>query len=127
MTNMRTLMLLAAGLGAAAIAGCGADVPQHPSWQNDVFPIVVARCVRCHNSDKTADPLSLPGKGVLGNFDFPSFDELQGGDLSLFLAAPMFISDRTIPLTMPPLPAAQLAQWQIDTITRFVNDNKPTQ
>jgi len=127
MTTMRTLMLLAAGLGAATLIGCGADVPEHPTWQNDVFPIVVARCVRCHDSDKTADPLSLPGTAVLGNFDFPSFDQLQGLDRSVFVTAPTYIRDRSLPLTMPPLPAAQLAQWQIDTITRFVNDNKTTQ
>ena len=124
MTTMRTLMLLAAGLGAATLTGCGADVPEHPTWQNDVYPILEARCVRCHNSDKTADPLSLPGIPVQGNFDFPSFDQLQGLDRNYFLTAPEYISDSSMPLAMPPLPAAQLAQWQIDTITRFVKDNK---
>jgi len=128
MTKMRTLMLLAAGLGATALGGCGADVPEHPNWQNDVYPIVRARCVRCHNADKTADPLSLPGLPVQGNFDFPSFDQVQGLDRSLFLVmVPSLISDSSLPLAMPPLPAAKLAQWQIDTITRFVNDNKMTQ
>jgi len=127
MTTMRTLMLLAAGMGAMALGGCGADVPEHPTWQNDVYPIMQARCVRCHNAGKTMDPLSLPGMPVLGNFDSPSFDQFATLDKSLFFLAPDLISNRGDPKTMPPLPAAALAQWQIDTITRFVNDNKPAQ
>jgi len=127
MTTMRTLMLLA-GLGATALAGCGADVPEHPTWQNDVYPIVEARCIRCHNSGKTMDPLSMPGVPVQGNFDFPSYDQLQDLDRLLFLGyAADLVADSDEAAVMPPPPAARLAQWQIDTITRFVKDNKPTQ
>jgi len=126
MTNLRTLMLLAASLGAAALAGCGADVPEKPSWQADVYPIVKARCVRCHNAQQTGDPLS---PGVLqGNFDHASFDDFASLDQNIFFQlAPTYIESDDPKTQMPPPPAARLADWQIQTIARFVTDNKPSQ
>lgn len=134
MTNLRTLMLLTAALTTTALAGCGANVPEHPTWQNDVHPIVAARCVRCHNAQETQDPLS-PGTVVQGNFDHASFDDFTTIDRFLFIAqaaalvATSAVGDAAAPgptMQMPPPPAATLAQWQIDTITRFVKDNSPT-
>ena len=130
MTTIRTLMLLVAAMGTAALAGCGADVPQKPSWEVDVFPVVKARCVRCHNAQETPDPLS-PVQNVLGNFDHASYSDFAQIDKLLFGTAPLYIvndapadaaaSDPK--MHMPPPPAATLAQWQIDTITRFVKNN----
>jgi hypothetical protein len=125
MTTMRTLMLLAAGLVATAL-GCGADVPEHPTWQNDVYPIMVARCIRCHNAQGdngggTRDPLYMPGTPVQGNFDHESFDDFQALDKSFFSQAGNEVADGS----MPPLPAAKLADWQIQTIRNFVKDNDP--
>jgi hypothetical protein len=120
-------MFLAAAVGAGGLAGCGADVPQHPTWQGDVYPILVARCTRCHNANKTSDPESLPGISVLGNFDYASFDDLSTGDAAAFvLLAAKYVQASTPPTQMPPAPAAKLADWQIETIKRFVADHAPT-
>lgn len=40
------LMLLAM---AAPAAGCAPDVPDEPTWRQDVRPIVLASCTRCHS------------------------------------------------------------------------------
>jgi len=37
-----------AALAYLVLAGCLADVPDEPSWQVDVMPIVAGNCVRCH-------------------------------------------------------------------------------
>ena len=101
-------------------------MPQHPTWQADVFPFVQARCVRCHNAQQTGDPLS---PGVLqGNFDHPSFDDFATLDSGIFIQlAPRYIQSGDPKMEMPPPPAAKLADWQIQTILRFVADNKPSQ
>jgi len=129
MTTMRTLMLLAAGLGAATLIGCGADVPEHPTWQNDVYPIMVARCIRCHDATLgESDPLSRGGLKGLGNFDHASYSDFTDPtDLNAVYTAPARIVSDVPGSVMPPPPAAKLAQWQIDTITRFVKDNMPKQ
>ncbi len=128
MRRSRIAMFLAAALGAGALAGCGADVPQHPTWQGDVYPILVARCTRCHNANKTPDPESLPGLPVQGNFDYASFDDLSTtGNAPLFVGlAAKYVQANTPPTQMPPAPAAKLADWQIETIKRFVADHAPS-
>ena len=126
MTTMRTLMLLAVGLGASALGGCGADVPAHPTWQDDVYPIMVARCVRCHNSTGTPDPLYMPTVSAFGNFDHASFGDFAPSDLIHFWAAKTWILDATPAQSMPPAPAAKLADWQIQTITNFIKDQMPS-
>jgi len=126
MTTSRTLMLLAAGLGAAALSGCGANVPANPSWVADVHPIMVARCIRCHNADKPSDPESPPLNPALqGNFDYASLDDFKKStDFGLFLVAAV---QQVSSGAMPPPPAAKLADWQIETITNFVNELKNAQ
>src|SRR3569623_189461 len=125
MTTMRTLMLLIAGLGAAALAGCGANVPEHPTWQDDVRPIMVARCVRCHDAALgETDPW---GRHAVGNFSSASFSDISDTDKTLFATAPALMQT-DVPLSvMPPPPNAKLADWQIETLTRFVKDNLPSQ
>ena len=122
MKTMRTLMLLIAGVGAVGAAGCGADVPQNPSWTDDVYPILVARCVRCHNGMPQGDPLS---GGVIapGNLDHPSFADVMGLDKLVITAAPTYITGGMPGMLMPPPPAAKLADWQIQTIKNFVSAN----
>ena len=41
--------LLAPTVALAALAACATDaVPEQPSWQLDVMPVLAANCVRCH-------------------------------------------------------------------------------
>lgn len=126
MRTMRTLMLLIAGLGAAALAGCGAAVPEHPTWQDDVRPIMVARCVRCHDATLgESDPLSQMGKPAIGNFSYASFSDFTDNDKGYLSLAPTYIQSSAPLVEMPPPPAAKLADWQIETIKNFVKDNFP--
>jgi len=125
MTNMRTLMLLTAGLGAVALVGCGADVPKNPSWQNDVYPIMVARCARCHDATLGEnDPTSGANRRAIGDFSHASFDDFSDTDKTYLGVAPMYI-ESGVPAAkvMPPPPAAKLADWQIETIKNFVTAN----
>ena len=53
--------LLAVAFGAAAMAaGCNLehDAVDKPTYEADVRPIFMARCVRCHGSPPLADPTS---------------------------------------------------------------------
>jgi hypothetical protein len=43
------------GLLLAISAGCGGNVPDDPTWFDDVQPIVRANCARCHGADPS-DP-----------------------------------------------------------------------
>jgi hypothetical protein len=40
------------------VAGCGADVPDKPTWLGDVQPILRANCARCHGADPAEDKLA---------------------------------------------------------------------
>lgn len=40
---------LACGLLAAALSGCSSDVPDEPTWAEDVRPILLANCASCHS------------------------------------------------------------------------------
>lgn len=122
MTTARKLMLLASGVAAATLAGCGQAVPQDPSWDVDVFPIMMARCVRCHNGQGTVDPLAAPPAvgPAPGNFDHASRAEfMQSPDASLL---PLF-KDYVPNGMMPPPPAAKLSDWEVQTIMRWVNSS----
>jgi len=69
---MRYVLLAVLLLGAgAAVAGCGPDVPAHPTWDADVKPIIYARCIRCHNGN-FGDPEYLSGSSGV-DFRYPSF------------------------------------------------------
>jgi hypothetical protein len=46
-------------LAYVALAGCLADVPEEPSWQVDVMPIVAGNCIRCHRYPPTG--FATPG------------------------------------------------------------------
>lgn len=122
MTTARKLMLLAGGLAAVALSGCGETVPEHPSWVADVRPIMVARCVRCHDATLgESDPLSRMGARAVGNFSYASFSDFTDADKNDIMMSDTRIESSS-QLVMPPLPAAPLATWQIDTIKNWLKD-----
>ena len=120
MTTARNLVLLAVGLVAVTLAGCGQAVPQDPSWDADVFPILMARCVRCHDGSGAVDPLSTSPTPAPGNFNHASRSEfMQSSDAGFVPLFPMYVSTGL----MPPPPAAKLADWEIQTITRWATSS----
>jgi hypothetical protein len=46
---MRHIVILIAALAAALAGACAPEVPDEPTWTEDVRPIVVANCTRCHS------------------------------------------------------------------------------
>jgi len=124
MTTTRTLMLLAAGLAGVVLSGCGADVPENPTWVADVRPIFVARCVRCHDATLgETDPLSRMGTThAIGNFSYASFSDFSDGDKGAILTSDTRIQNPSPVMVMPPPPAALLADWQIQTIKNWIKN-----
>lgn len=41
---------LALFIAAAGAAGCAPEVPDEPTWVDDVRPILAANCIRCHSA-----------------------------------------------------------------------------
>ncbi len=52
---MRHIVTLIAMLAAALAAGCAPEVPDAPTWTEDVRPIVRANCTRCHSPPQIND------------------------------------------------------------------------
>ncbi len=49
------------GAAAAAGAGCAPEIPEAPTYFEDVRPILIANCVRCHGSHLSAVPYTQVG------------------------------------------------------------------
>jgi hypothetical protein len=69
---------------APLLAACGQAVPSMPSYQTDVQPIVLARCVRCHgggNCLQAENGASPPPNGFFQNYfdDPPGCSTADGG------------------------------------------------
>lgn len=125
MTTSRMLWLTGLVVTYAVAAGCGAAVPTNPTWVEDVRPIMVARCIRCHQSTPTNDP-GLKTV-AFGDFDHQNLSDFSASDLSFAMMSGKAITGK-IPITsspgngiMPPPPAAKLADWQIETLQRWSN------
>jgi hypothetical protein len=123
MTTSRMLLLLTGLVVTSALgAGCGASVPSNPTWVEDVRPILVARCIRCHQSSVTNDPGKTPN--AFGNFDHANFSDFAGADLIYVkmvgdaVAGKIAGSPAGIGF-MPPPPSEKLVDWQIETLQRW--------
>jgi hypothetical protein len=132
---MKARFVAATGALAALLAGAcdRPEAPAHATW-SDVQPILAGECTGCHGS--TADNT---GSGV--RFDFYEMTTAACGDAAQAVGtdAPMASglaseiwnaistpSDRknARPL-MPPEPAPSLADWEWQTIQRWVGDGAP--
>ena len=134
---------------AAPAAGCSVElgaVPDMPTYQADVRPILMSHCVRCHGDpllgDETSaplpptnefyalDPLILQKPPLVAarfdRYEDTSCEKVDGGNNpACFLGAKTFapfisqyLADDS-PIPMPPAPVAPLARPQIDVITRW--------
>lgn len=124
---MRKLLLFVAvsalGLG---LAGCGEEeVPEFPTYTNNVAPILGARCVRCHNPAVTstptidADPYSpaptIPGKMVTKETPISNLTTFEGAKgAKVLLGKDLLLLDYMPPAPSPPLTAREreiLSTW----------------
>ena len=116
-----------------ALTACGPTAPEHPTWEADVRPIIVSRCVRCHNAQDKATPCAQIDSKVTGplaalapmfNFDYASLADLMGpgatGDFVLLKTSSIYVGSKApAPLFMPPPPAEALSDWQIETLDKW--------
>jgi hypothetical protein len=110
--------LLAAAVSLASV-GCGPIAPVSPSWKNDVRPLIVSRCLRCHDGSGKGDP-SVTGSTAGHGFNFNVPPELPSplppGLMSLQNFGPKAVRGEGFPRRMPPPPLEALQDWQIDII-----------
>jgi hypothetical protein len=120
--------LLIAGLGLSATLSACAGAPEHPTYDEDIRPLLVARCVRCHTDPGQVDPLSA--KAGVDEVAAPSFDYPYYGDLMNAGAANAYSKMLAkyargpvgpIP-RMPPVPAAPLEDWEITMLENWGKD-----
>lgn len=101
------LVIAAALLGAPA---CAPEVPDAPTYEDDIAPILEANCIRCH-----ADP-AIGGAPVediaLDSYDGVSDPFIQG----LILGS---VETGRMP------PTYELDAWQIETIRAWVDAGGP--
>jgi len=109
--------LLAATLSLAA-TGCGPVAPVSPSWKNDVRPLIVSRCLRCHDGSQNGDPaVKMGNAGQAYNFNVPEElpSTLPAGLSLLRTLGPKVVRGDGY-RRMPPPPLEALDDWQIDII-----------
>jgi hypothetical protein len=118
-SNMKTL-LASTLLAAATLSSyaCGPVVPVSPTWEKDVRPLTIARCVRCHDTDA---PLEIRGPFSLNHATFAEVNATAGlvNTLKTRLG-PALHGPWQRPMTrMPPPPSAALEDWQIEILDNW--------
>ena len=129
--KLATVLVLsgAAGLGCSIEPGAASQ----PTYEADVRPIFMARCVRCHGSPPLADPTSktYPTPPV-SNVRFDVFGDTNcdgdGGGADCVHGAAFEAMrgsfGQFVPL-MPPAPAPPLTSYQRDTILNWAKESPP--
>jgi hypothetical protein len=121
-------------LGGAAV-GCSIEpgASGQPTYEADVRPIFMARCIRCHGSPPLADPTSktYPGPPV-STVRFDVFGDTNcdadGGGTDCVRGAAheaMTGAFKTFVPLMPPDPAPPLTSYQRDTILNWAKESPP--
>ena len=116
-------------LALAALAGCENDVPDFPTYERDIKPLMGAHCIRCHGAGGmlNLDPDSMKVLGVMapinGNFTLLHNTGMQTGLLNYTAATTGGVArmDTFLP-QMPPAPAPKLTLWEHDLLVKWVND-----
>lgn len=100
-------------IALVALAACTPGVPEAPSFQQDVMPILAANCVRCHGSPALGGaPVDLR----LDSFsDVPAATGPVAGAATYALAIDLRIHDGARP--MPP--RFPLEDYQLETLARW--------
>jgi hypothetical protein len=126
-TRMRTTfsmkVLLTGTLLAVATLGsygCGPVVPVTPTWEHDVRPLMLARCIRCHD-----DPAPEAVMGILPfSFNYATFADIPTTPVRLVDLWKMQLGNairgKLFRRRMPPPPTAALEDWQIETLDSWI-------
>ncbi len=133
--------MTARAIGALAMwtttLACTPEVPANPTYTNDVQPILIAHCVRCHGAGGTLNAMLVNGAlqapracylqryETTGDCSTTPID-CQMGAGSMY-CAPMIPGriNRTDASRMPPPPSDPLTDWEKDVINRWVANQFP--
>lgn len=128
MTRSQAALALLWSLAVAGLAGCAPEAPAQPSYSADVRPLLLAKCVRCHDTPLRHDPAMappMPEAMAPYTLNYPVLDPMIEA-----LATPMAnaVNGLLAPgvkavRPMPPLPAEPLADWEIRVFENFAAEN----
>jgi hypothetical protein len=136
------VIVLALPLAIALVAsnlGCSPAVPAMPTYTNDVRPILMAHCVRCHGANEMLNPTpDVPGARNVPTICYLQRYEdagdctvvatcqhgagycgtvMQGSTESLIASRIKLPAGETG--AMPPPPADRLNDWEMEVLTRW--------
>jgi hypothetical protein len=122
------IILMVVGLGVGLASCAPPTVPQRPSWDVDVFPILQGSCNHCHG--ETVGNLPTQPAGRLDFCDATPFAEAGitgpgfvgariGGNLFPANLKPINNNPRA---AMPPPPAAELSDYERDVLLKWGAD-----
>jgi hypothetical protein len=97
--------------------------PTNPTWEHDIHPLLVARCIRCHQGKGNVDPVS---KGPpLYDFSYATFDPSSQpmGIMVLRMFGVQAVRGG-FARRMPPPPAEALEDWQIEMLETWIKNPK---
>ena len=129
MTSMRAhgllLVTMLAGAALVGAAGCLNAVPDRPSYERDIKPLMEAHCIRCHGAGGTlnADPDIAKINGVQkpNTTDYTTLQGLMPLTGAAEPALELFI--KTLP--MPPPPSDRLTSWESDLLFTWAKHPLP--
>ena len=138
------LVAAVASLAGAWLAGCSLeDIPHAPTFETDIRPLMLSRCVRCHgagghlNTDKdVTNNFKMPSNGFFTAMDDPPVCPPEsgaspcyglrhyttGGPMMLFVG---YIHGNIMASPMPPPPAPRLTTRQLDIIDLWLANGAP--
>lgn len=136
---MRCPFIFAAALALVAQPACTPSVPDAPTYKNDVQPIFMARCVRCHGAGdmlNAADPtiqipVKVPQTCYLQRYedegDCSMVSTCRAGAARCASMLHSYIVEQPADSTlrMPPFPADQLSEWDVKLVLRWAMMTPP--
>lgn len=122
MASMRAhglvLVTVLAGATLVGAAGCLNAVPDRPTYERDIKPLMEAHCIRCHGAGGTlnTDPDISKINGVQQptNSDFTSLQGSNGhaGLMTYTGPAEGILESSVKNMPMPPPPSDPLTSWE---------------
>ncbi len=133
--NFKALVLVTVA-AATFSAGCNLEpsAAGKPSYEADVRPIFMSRCIRCHGSPPLLDPMSKPPVTPPPTIRFDVYADTNCGtdggtpagcvhgaayEAKLQRFSMYLVTYAGMALQMPPAPAPQLTSYQVDTIVNW--------
>jgi hypothetical protein len=125
-TPVRLLLAAAAAVGLSSLA-CGPLTPVSPTWKDDVRPLLVSRCIRCHDTTTHVDKKTSAfiQSRPAPNFNFATIEDVMAAANAasfLYLKQSAVYTRTPGPDFMPPAPAEALDDWQIDILESWAAD-----